>query len=76
MYLTISYFTVRTRFEVERLSEVKIVLCDGCQIVDDDAFELLGPQTDLYILKDDEQLHLPSTSSTSPSSGMWYLNHY
>lgn len=52
--------TVVTKFEIAN-SSFKIVLKDGWQIDDDDAFEHLNEvNTDLYLLKENEALALPT----------------
>lgn len=52
--------TVVTKFEIAN-SSFKIVLKDGCQIDDDDAFEHLNEvNTVLYLLKENEALALPT----------------
>lgn len=64
------YFVARLKYAVPPTSEIKIVLEDGCELDEEEAFQCLNDNTNLFILTGNEQLNLPSTSAGIQHSHM------
>lgn len=67
---------VRTKFAIPNNVNMKLVLRDGCEIEEDEAFESLSSELDIFFLTDEEFLNLPSIAkhTSSMSTGQVTAN--
>ena len=66
------FIAAKSKFEI---SNSKLVLADGCEIEDDDAFDSIPSNTEIFILKNEESLPGSSSSRASSSNGIYDIKY-
>lgn len=69
-YMYIFYFCLaQAKFNID--GAYSIVLCDGCMVEDEDGFQTLPHNGEVFLLREGEDLNIPSCSSSSPGTSIF-----